>query len=186
MANTTKWALSIAASLFLLAPALAIPLAGGQTAFYGAPRLLRAAVTNATIEDYPVYYQFTVELPQTLDEPLGRLGIDIPTEYGDFGLIPPSPREVRAFIPTEPYARAPQYAREPLATRVEASRTQVNLTFDPPVAPGRVLTVEWGPIRNPRMDGVYDYGITAFPAGQAPRGQFVGFGRIVIRRGGRG
>jgi hypothetical protein len=60
------------------------------------------------------------------------------------------------------------------------------LDCTPPVQPGQVVTVEWGPLRNPYQDGNYLYALTAYPAGPSPHGQFLGYGRIVIRRGGRG
>ncbi|MBC7882910.1 MAG: DUF2808 domain-containing protein [Anaerolineae bacterium] len=163
-------------------PVLAIQFASGETAFNGAPKLLRAAVTDTSFEAYPVYYQFTVELPAKLDEPLGQLRIEIPNEYGVFGLRPPNPKDVRAFLPTEPNAQAPQYAAKFLATKVTVQGQTVALSFDPPVPPGNVVTVEWGPLRNPTQDGTYLYDVTAYPAGAMPRAQTVGYGRITIRQ----
>ncbi len=163
-------------------PVLAIQFASGETAFNGSPKLLRAAVTDTSYEAYPVYYQFTVELPAKLDEPLGQLRIQIPNEYGVYGLLPPSPKDVRAFIPSEPNAQAPQYAAKPLLAQVTVQGQTVALNFDPPIPPGTVVTVEWGPLRNPTQDGTYLYDVTAYPAGNSPRPQFVGYGRITIRR----
>lgn len=171
---------------FLGLSASALEFSNGETAFNGPLRLLRAAATETTIESYPVYYQFTVEVPANLDEPLGRLVIAIPTEFGDFGLRPPEPKVVRAFVPTAPYVKAPQYPARELPVDVQVARTQVALSFREPVTPGSVVTVEWGPLRNPPQDGLYQYEVTAFPRGPAPRSQYVGLGRIVIRRGGSG
>lgn len=164
------------------APVLAIQFPSGETAFNGSPKLLRAAVTDTTFEAYPVYYQFTVELPAKLDEPLGQLRIEIPNEYGVFGLQPPNPKVVRAFIPTEPYAQSPQYAAKSLSAQVTVQGQTVALSFDPPVPPGNVVTVEWGPLRNPTQDGTYLYDVTAYPAGSKARPQTVGYGRITIRQ----
>ncbi len=166
--------------------AAAIQFASGETAFNGPLRLLRTAVSQVTIEDYPVYYQFAVEVPAKLDEPLGRLQIDLPTEYGPFGLYLPNPDQVRAFIPTDPYAQAPQSPERNLPVRASVGRERILIIFPEPVPPGNVVTVEWGPVRNPRQDGIYQFGVTAYPRGDAPRGLYVGNGRITIRRGGRG
>jgi hypothetical protein len=174
--------LPILVVLAVTAPVFAVQLANGETAFNGSPKLLRAAVTDTTYEAYPVYYQFTVELPAKLDEPLGQLHIQIPNEYGVYGLRPPSPKEVRAFIPTEPNAQSPQYAAKSLPTQVTVQGQTVALSFDPPVPPGNVVTVEWGPLRNPTQDGIYLYDVTAYPAGSRPRPQTVGYGRITIRQ----
>ncbi|UFP94413.1 DUF2808 domain-containing protein [Gloeobacter morelensis] len=174
------------ASLFGAGAAAAIQFSSGETAFNGPLRLLRSAVSQVTIEDYPAYYQFAVEAPGSLDEPLARLDIGLPTEYGPFGLNLPNPSQVRAFIPTQPYVQAPQYPARDLPVSARVSEQVISVLFDPPVGPGNVVTVEWGPVRNPRMDGNYLFEVNAFPPGAMARSMYVGTGRIVIRRGGRG
>jgi hypothetical protein len=52
------------------------------------------------------------------------------------------------------------------------------VTFDPPVPPGKIITIGLRPTRNPLYDGVYLFRVTAFPPGEKATGQFLGFGRL--------
>lgn len=172
--------------LLSVAPATAIQLSDGESAFNGPLRLLRAAVTQNTVENFPVYYQFAIEAPAKLDEPLARIDIALPTEAGPyFGLYLPNPNQVRAFIPTDPYAQKPQEAARTLPIEATVNQSLISVRFLEPVAPGSVVTVEWGPVRNPSLDGNYLFSLTTFPPGPAPRGMYIGIGRIVIRSGGK-
>ena len=62
-------------------------------------------------------------------------------------------------------------------TRDRKTRT-VTLNFNPPIPPGRAVTIGLRPVKNPMSSGVYLFGVTAFPAGEKPHGQFIGFGRL--------
>jgi Protein of unknown function (DUF2808) len=56
--------------------------------------------------------------------------------------------------------------------------------FNPPVQPGRKVTIALSPQRNPAYSGVYLFGVTAFPTGEKSHGQFLGFGRLHFYDGG--
>lgn len=52
--------------------------------------------------------------------------------------------------------------------------------FDPPIPPGKTVTIQLYPVRNPTIAGTYLYGVTAFPTGKKPFGQYLGVGQIRI------
>jgi hypothetical protein len=54
----------------------------------------------------------------------------------------------------------------------------LTVTFEPAVPPGTTVTLALRPTRNPRLDGVYLLGITAYPPGDPAHGQFLGYGRL--------
>jgi hypothetical protein len=54
----------------------------------------------------------------------------------------------------------------------------VVVVFDVPVEPGTMVTVALRPYQNPRYEGVYLFGVTAFPRGEKAFGQFLGYGRF--------
>lgn len=51
------------------------------------------------------------------------------------------------------------------------------MSFDPPVPPATTVTLRLRPERNPRISGIYLFGVTAYPTA-AKRGQFLGYGRL--------
>jgi hypothetical protein len=54
----------------------------------------------------------------------------------------------------------------------------VSLILNPPVPPGKTVTIAMKPVQNPTVSGVYLYGVTAYPAGAKSHGQFLGYGRL--------
>jgi hypothetical protein len=50
--------------------------------------------------------------------------------------------------------------------------------FDQPVMPGNTVTVMIPTSANPSFGGVYEFGVTAYPEGDNPLGQFLGLRRI--------
>ena len=62
-------------------------------------------------------------------------------------------------------------------TREKDTKT-VLVTFDPPVPPGKTITIGLRPVKNPMFSGIYLFGVTAFPQGEKSHGQFLGFGRL--------
>ncbi|MEO0769573.1 MAG: DUF2808 domain-containing protein [Cyanobacteria bacterium J06649_4] len=113
-------------------------------------------------------YHFTLEFPTEAVEPLQKLvfqqisGTDYP-RYRD--------RRNRAFD---------RNSRTPLplsAVENNPEQRSIVVEFDPPVEPGRTVTVVLE-ARNPQ-DGIYAYRLTAFPVG-ATEGQYAGVERLNI------
>ena len=65
-----------------------------------------------------------------------------------------------------------------IAAKPKDNRQTLEISFDPPVSPGKTVTIALKPVRNPRYGGVYLFGVTAFPAGEKARSYFLGFGRL--------
>jgi hypothetical protein len=167
----------LAASLGVLVspsvPGVAVQLSDGKTHFVQPPRLLGASTSQSGAYVWGARYYFTLTLPENAGEPLQQVvisqseGIEFP--YFDVS-------DTQVFEGTRDRERAKLPLKQVVVDR--KART-VTITFDPPVAPGRTVTIELYPVRNP-LGGIYLYGVTAFPAGEQSAGQFLGYGRIHI------
>jgi hypothetical protein len=56
------------------------------------------------------------------------------------------------------------------------------VVFDPPIQPGTTITVFVQPKRHPRYENIYLFGLVAYPVGDNTQGQFLGYGRLDVRR----
>jgi hypothetical protein len=180
------------AGLTLLALALtALPveaqpeLRRGPTAFGTALQLLRAAPSFNSVYFYPSTWQFTVFIPPTAVQSLARLTIDLPEQFGAFGVQLPDLRNIKVFVPTDPQALRPQDPEQMLPAQVTLQGRTVVVDFDPPVPAGQTVTVSIEQVRNPRSPGNYLFEVSAYPEGPGPIKQFVGFGRFTFRESGR-
>jgi Protein of unknown function (DUF2808) len=154
--------------------ASAIQLSDGTTYFERPPRLIGAGTSRNGTYIWGATYYFTVQIPEDAGEPLQKLEIELPA-----GASRPffNSSKTEAFTGT----RQQLGAQVPLKQVTITPQTQViAITFDPPVAPGKTVTVKIYPIRNPNVGGTYLYGVTAYPVGAQGVGQFLGFERIRI------
>lgn len=175
-----RWIRAIALGLGLwsaMAPgALAVRLRDGKVHFVQPPSLVSATTTRNEANAWSATYYFTVAIPENADEPLGQVTL-----------------EQREGVDTLRYRLRETFAYEGGDRRLpislgevtqDLSQRRVTVTFDPPVEPGRTVTLGLRPVHNPRYDGVYLFGVTAFPAGENPQGQFLGYGRLHFYGGG--
>lgn len=154
--------------------AKAVQLGDGSVAFAQPPRLEGASVTFNTAYAWGVWYYFRLNLLPDAGEPLQSVTItpDVNIDYARFNLS-----RTEAFEGTRDRAET----RIPIKNvSVDPKTRGITVTFDPPVAPGQQVTVALYADRNPDTGGVYLYGVTAFPSGAQPRGQFLGYGRVNI------
>jgi len=113
-------------------------------------------------------------VPDNAGEPLQKVVIE-QAEGGDRPRF--DPKDIRAFEGT----RDRQGAALSIQTATSDPQTRITtVTFDPPVPPGRSVTITISPVQNPSLSGIYLYGVTVFPAGEKSRGQFIGYGRLQI------
>jgi hypothetical protein len=150
----------------------AIQLADGTVSFEKPPRLVKATTTYNQADISGATYYFTIELPENAGEPLQKVTINQRQGFDDirFDLD-----DSRAFEGT-PRNKG---ERLTLAAVTKDDETQtISVTFDPPVTPGKTITVGLRPRRNPWTGGVYLFGVTAFPAGEKPYGLYLGVGRL--------
>lgn len=157
--------------------ATAVELGDGSRAFTRPPSLVKAVTTNSDIRSWYATYYFTVAVPENSGEPLSRLTITKSEGFDqdlDFDL-----KQTEAFEGDSYRKKNPP----PIAianAQYDAEQQQVTLTFDPPVTAGKTVTIGLYPYRNPNTGGVYLFDVTAYPPGDKPRSQFLGFGRLTF------
>ncbi|MDX2099215.1 MAG: DUF2808 domain-containing protein [Leptolyngbyaceae cyanobacterium bins.59] len=153
-------------------PSQAVQFRDGTVHFVQPPRLLSASTTQKSAYAWGATHFFSLEVPANAGEPLQRVTI-APYQAPDsiYYLL----RETEAF-------EGQGWQGGPLLTIREATQdpqTQaVTVVFDPPVPPGKMVTIGLRPRENPSIGSVYLFGITAYPAGEKAQGQFLGYGRI--------
>lgn len=151
--------------------ATAVQLRDGKVYFKQPPRLLNAVTTFNDVNVWDAVYYFTINLPKGADEPLQEVKIN---QREGFDRIRFDLDDSFAFI-GKPSDRG---KRLPLSITSDRKLRTVSLKFNPPVSPGETLTIALKPVRNPATDGIYLFGVTAFPRGEKSHGQFLGFGRF--------
>ena len=150
--------------------ASAVRLADGTVYFAQPPSLVSATTTYNQVYAWTATYYFTLSIPENAGEPLQRvtISLDEGAEDIEFNL-----KDSRAFEGTR------QHKGEKITLgAVTQDKRSLSITFDPPVPPGKTVTIALYPFQNPRLGGIYLFGVTAFPPGEKTHGQFLGFGRL--------
>jgi hypothetical protein len=150
----------------------AIQLQDGTVYFAQPPRLLKASTTYNTIGVVGGTYYFTISLPENAGEPLQSIRIN-QHEGVDYIAFNLQDSFALGVVGTNKQQRL-----ELKNTNSDKKTKTVTLTFDPPVSPGQTITIGLRPIQNPIVEGVYLFGVTAYPRGEKAHGQFLGFGRL--------
>ncbi|MBD2304147.1 DUF2808 domain-containing protein [Chroococcidiopsis sp. FACHB-1243] len=150
----------------------AVKLGDGSVAFVQPPDLLEATTTFDSVSVWGATYYFTIAIPKAASEPLQRVTIH-QKEGADN--IRYKLDDTRAFVGTRRDRGDKIQLGE--VTHDRETRT-VTVNFDPPIPPGRAITIGLRPRANPTTSGVYLFGVTAFPPGEKVRSQFMGFGRL--------
>lgn len=145
--------------------------------FTKAPRLLGASVTHNSVQARGAKYYFNLQLPQDAGTNLQQ--ITIAQRQGqetiDFRLD-----ETVAYIGTNRDKKA-QIAIANVGQDEETG--EITIILEKPVSPGTTFTVGLKPRKNPFYDGVYLFGVTAFPQGNNPQSLYLGVGRLHFYRG---
>ncbi len=153
--------------------AYALKRADGSIAFAEPPLLVAAKTPYTDTDVWDTTYYFTLELPLTAGEPLQKVTF---SQTESIEMIRFDIKHSRAFEGTQDH-QGLKLALEPPGKRDRQTQT-VTVKFDPPVSPGKTVTIALRTIRNPLYDGIYLLGVTAFPAGERTNGQFLGYGRL--------
>ncbi len=160
--------------------ALAVQLADGKTYFVRPPQLV-GTTTSYNSTDFPLAtYSFTLTLPETAGEPLQK--VVIAQDEGPDRLFweGDSADLTKGRTAFDGAARRSGSKLPLSAITVDAKARTATVIFEPPVPPGKTITIALYPLRNPNVGGVYLYGVTAYPPGAKAVGQFLGYGRIHI------
>ncbi len=171
-----KWLslpLSIGTVAALTVTAQAVELANGTTAFLQPPQFLDAFTTEDYVMRRNATYFFSLDLPTNADAPLQTVVIE--------------PQNLTRHLTsyrleeTVAFAEIPGEEKSALGLGnvfINEDTKAVTVEFDPPVAPGRLVTIGLRPRRNPRLDGIYIFRITAIPEGDQPQSHIAGHGRL--------
>jgi hypothetical protein len=151
----------------------------GQVYFDHPPTLDDAITTQRRASASGATYYFTLSLPADAGEPLERVTIAQKDGSNRARLVRYKTDNTRAFLGTPRNREAEVTVGE---TVFDQETQTVSVVLDPPVAPGQTVTVGLRPVRNPQLDGIYLFGVTAYPAGANAYGQFLGYGRLSFDR----
>ncbi len=154
--------------------ASAVTLRDGKTYFEKPPRLVSSTTTQDGSYIWGASYFFTIDIPEKAGEPLAKIMIQQETGQGQPQF---NTKEAEIFEGTRK-----KQGNQLKFQSIEITEDPVTITatFDPPIPPGKTVTLRLYPVRNPQVGGSYLYGVTAFPPGEQAHGQFLGFGRIRI------
>ncbi|MBD2495759.1 DUF2808 domain-containing protein [Nostoc sp. FACHB-280] len=155
-----------------LLPSYAIQLQDGTVYFAQPPRLVNTITTYNEIYAWGATYYFTINLPENAGEPLQSLVIN---QHEGVDNITFDLNDSVAFE-GKPSGKGQKVELQ--TVKGDRKTRTVTLTFDPPVSPGKTITIGLKPWQNPRSTGVYLFGVTAFPTGEKSHGQFLGYGRL--------
>jgi hypothetical protein len=152
----------------------AIQLADGTTYFLNPPRLLGAFSSQDGTYIWGATYFFTFILPEEAGEPLKKVVI---VQEGGLGRPLFDVRNTEAFEGTR---NRPGNHLPIQEVHLDPEVPALSISFEPPISPGKTVTIRLYPVKNPGIAGTYLYGVTAFPAGEKPYGQYIGVGQIRI------
>lgn len=156
----------------------AIQVQDGTVWFEKSPRLVATTTTFNNAYVWGATYYFTLSLPENAGEPLQRVTI---TQIEGLDNIRYQLEDSYAFE-----GRRRDKGKKLTLGEVTRNRDnrEVSVTFDPPVPPGKTVTIALRPVRNPFDDGIYLFGVKAFPAGEKAYGLNLGVGRLQFYRRG--
>ncbi len=150
----------------------AFELAEAKVSFEKPPNLLDATTTYNQTYVWGATYYFTIELPANAGKQLQRVTISQRQGFEDIRF---ELKDTQAFEGT-PRREGQKLALKEVTN--DAKTKTISVTFDPPVVPGKTVTIALRPFRNPDTGGAYIFGVTAFPAAENPYGLYLGVGRL--------
>ncbi len=155
----------------------AVQLRDGKVYFVQVPRLLKTTTTFDDVNIWGATYYFTVKVPSDAGEPLQTITIN---QHSGFDYINFDLKDSFAILKSNG-----EKEKLPLQITEKRKSKTISVTFNPPVEPGKTITIALKPRRNPSVAGVYLFGVTAFPKGEESHGQFLGYGRLHFHRNNR-
>lgn len=168
---TLALSISAVSVLSFQIPSLGVKLPDGTAAFNKGPDLVDVFSTFSQVRVWGAKYYFTLKVPETSDEPLGKVVIQ---QRQGQDTIEFTLNQTIAFNGTH----NDKGQKIPLASVVRNDDNSIAVVFETPVSPGSLLTIGLFPKKNPDFGGVYLFGVTAFPAGEKAQGLYLGVGRL--------
>ncbi|NJM56461.1 MAG: DUF2808 domain-containing protein [Synechococcales cyanobacterium RU_4_20] len=170
LARRSLASLIVGAALLGVPQAIAVQFSDGTRHFAAVPRLVKVSTTQNQAHTWGGRYYITVSVPEDASEPLGKL--EIRQDEGSDRLGPFEFDRTLAFVEGDR-----QRSVQVEWVELDRDRQTIAVAFNPPIPPGKTLTLGLVPVRTPDA-GIYLWGITAFPAGEKVASQFLGYGRL--------
>jgi|GEM_PF-737911 len=145
----------------------------GQTFFSEPPELIRVAA-NQTGAYTPSVYEFTLTVPKNAGQPLKAVTI---AQAKNAETVKFNVSSSKAFVGDRLTAIS-EIRLASVGGEQPANPGEVTIAFGQPIQPSSTVTVALAVQKNPSWGGVYEFGVTAYPAGENGLGQFLGYGRI--------
>ncbi|MEH2007273.1 DUF2808 domain-containing protein [Nostoc sp.] len=164
----------VSTGLYLLPHSVAdaVTLSNGTIAFLEPPRLVSASTPYSNTSVPNARYYFTVEVPATAGETLQQVTFNQIEGTEDIEF---NQKDTFAFEGTRNHQGSKLALK---AVKGDDKQQTFTVTFDTPVQPGKTVTIGLQTYYNPFSDGVYLFGVKAFPSGKKTAGQFIGIGRL--------
>lgn len=151
-----------------LTAASATQVGTNEFVFDRAPRLVSASTTQPVASINGGTYQFTLVVPPDAGAPLQAVTI---SQAGNVGKI--------QFAPDQSQVVA-NGATVPISAIGGANSNETTIAFARPIDPGSTVTLSLLVDRNSGTDGIYLFGVTAYPVGNSTDGLFLGYGRVAL------
>lgn len=140
--------------------------------FIQPPRLTYLGATSNLVSVSSTTYYLTIVVPENAHTPMQQVNIKQRegAEVIDFNL-----QKTRAFEGTS--RRKGQKIKIADVNRNSKTKT-ISIVFEPPISPGKTITIGLRTFSNPLSEGIYEFEFTAFPVGNKSRGQTLGVKRL--------
>jgi hypothetical protein len=159
-------------SVYVTKSSQAVQLQDGTVHFIQPPSLVEAATTHSSINNRNATYYFTIKVPDNASEPLAKVVIN---QHEGVDNIRFNLKESVAFAGMRSQ-KGEKFALQDITN--DRQKQTTTITFNPAISPGKTVTIALKPVRNPHHQGVYLFGVNAFPQGEKSKGQFLGFARL--------
>jgi hypothetical protein len=137
------------------------------------PRLVDSGATSQAPNFYSTYH-FTISVPSQASDSLKAIAITQRSGLEQIAFIPDQNRAVlgNSLASGSPIALTAIGGPEPQGAN------EIILVFDKPVLPGQSVTVGVKVRENPHHDGIYSFGVTAFPENEHSPSLYLGAARL--------
>lgn len=156
-------------------PAIAGQVSDGRSFFDRAPRLVGATRTGLMAR-FASTYEFTLTVPTDAGAPLQAVTI---SQENNAELVNFDIGQSVAFA-GDRYGAGERLPLASVGGTESADQRKATIVFDPPIQPGKTVTISLSVERNPSAGGIYLFGVTAYPVGEKATGLFLGYGRLTF------
>jgi hypothetical protein len=167
----SAWLVAIALSSAIKLTAQGVEAPDGTVAFESGLLLRDAHTTFDGVRVKQARYYFDLELPNDIGESLQKVVIQQRTGGDEVTF---KPEETEVYLGDH----RNQLQRVSAIANTDETTAMITVQFEPPIAPGNSITIGLKPKSNPDYEGIYLFGVTAYPTGKKARGMYLGAGRL--------